>query len=113
MANNIPLEMVIDTQLSGVAAQLQPTVFKDGDSFCVLYGQNPQAGIFGCGRSVEEALIDWENNLHKAMSGSDASKNLKRIITNNQAPEEVEEFINRYRNERGEDDSQYNPNRNF
>ena len=31
MANNIPLEMVVDTQLSGVAAQLQPTVFKDGD----------------------------------------------------------------------------------
>ena len=43
--------------------QFKPPVFREGNAFCVLLGPDPQSGIFGCGRSVEEALRDWDNHL--------------------------------------------------
>jgi hypothetical protein len=41
----------------------RPVVFKEGDSYCVLLGPDPQEGIFGCGNSAEKAVIDWEHHL--------------------------------------------------
>lgn len=43
-------------------AMLRPRIFKDGDKWCVLYGDNIQDGVAGFGDTPHEAVIDWENN---------------------------------------------------
>ena len=42
---------------------LQPVVYKDGDAFGCLLGEDPTVGIFGCGNSADEAISDWKDNL--------------------------------------------------
>jgi hypothetical protein len=44
---------------------LRPTLFKKDDAFCCLLGPDQQEGVFGCGATREEALLDWESNLRK------------------------------------------------
>ena len=61
--------MLIDIDYEGKdipasAKEFRPAVYKDGDSFCVLLGEDPQAGIFGCGETTKAALEDWENHFN-------------------------------------------------
>lgn len=52
----------------------RPLVFQDSDGVCVVFGPDPQEGIFGCGPTIEEALKDWDDHLkiriglHKKMT---------------------------------------------
>ena len=39
-----------------VAKDRQPLVYHDGDAICVMAGETQMGGIFGCGRTLEEAL---------------------------------------------------------
>jgi hypothetical protein len=59
------------------AKKLKPEVFKDGDSYCCLFGPDPIVGIFGCGNTPEEAVLDWDKDLHKRIErlteGDDAA----------------------------------------
>ena len=43
-------------------AMLKPKVYKDGNKWCVLYGENIQDGIAGFGGTPHESVIDWESN---------------------------------------------------
>ena len=38
---------------------LKPSIFREGNAYCVILGPDPQSGIFGCGDTLEEALNDW------------------------------------------------------
>jgi len=38
---------------------LKPKIFKDGNEWCVLYGDNIQDGIAGFGATPNKALFDW------------------------------------------------------
>ena len=38
---------------------LKPKLYKDGDKWCVLYGDDIQEGICGFGETPYEAIIDW------------------------------------------------------
>lgn len=38
---------------------ISPTVYKDGDSFCCLSGDDPESGAFGCGDTPDAAIRDW------------------------------------------------------
>lgn len=40
-------------------AMMKPTLTKDGNQWCVLYGDNLQVGIAGFGGSPYEAILDW------------------------------------------------------
>ena len=42
-------------------SMIQPRVFKDGDMWCVLYGENQMDGIVGFGETIHKAIMDWEN----------------------------------------------------
>jgi hypothetical protein len=59
------------------AKKLKPQVFKDGDSYCCLFGPDPEVGIYGCGDTPENAILDWEKDLEKRMErlteGDDAA----------------------------------------
>jgi len=102
--------MLIEVPLKGIARKLSPAVFKYENNFCVLYGENAQTGIFGCGASVEEALIDWEYQLIKALSND---VEIKRIIAQVNPPEKVLHFLENYRNTAKNDDAAYKLNRNY
>ena len=43
-------------------AMLKPKIHKDGNKWCVLYGENIQDGVAGFGDTPHEAVIDWEIN---------------------------------------------------
>lgn len=40
---------------------LKPKLFKDGDKWCVLLGDDLQSGIAGFGDSPYKAILDWDN----------------------------------------------------
>ena len=42
-------------------SMIKPRVFKDGDMWCVLYGENLIDGIVGFGETIHKAIMDWEN----------------------------------------------------
>jgi hypothetical protein len=59
---------------------LQPVVYKNGDSFCCLLGEDPTQGIFGCGGSPQEAIDDWKVKLQKRMDQHDEDDELAEFV---------------------------------
>jgi hypothetical protein len=47
---------------------LKPLLFVDGNSYCCVLGEDPQAGVFGCGVTAHEALQDWDNHLKERIA---------------------------------------------
>jgi hypothetical protein len=47
--------------------RMRPSVFIDGDKWCVLYGSNLQEGVAGFGLSPNQAMIDFDKNWHKEL----------------------------------------------
>ena len=43
---------------------LKPKLAKDGDQWCVLYGDNLQIGIAGFGDTPHLAILDWNKQWH-------------------------------------------------
>tara|TARA_B100000378_G_scaffold70854_1_gene54078 strand:+ start:11090 stop:11329 length:240 start_codon:yes stop_codon:yes gene_type:complete len=41
---------------------LKPKIYKDGDKWCVLYGDNLQEGVVGFGKTPQKAVSEWTNN---------------------------------------------------
>lgn len=44
---------------------LKPKIFKDGNQWCVLYGDNIQEGIAGFGETPHEAILNWNKEWYK------------------------------------------------
>jgi len=40
--------------------QTHPVVYVSGDSFCCLLGPDPNTGIYGCGKTVQQALMEFD-----------------------------------------------------
>lgn len=47
---------------------LRPKLFKDGNSWCVLFGENIQEGIAGFGKTPHLAILGWNKNWHNPVS---------------------------------------------
>lgn len=107
---NIPKEMLVDAKLKGIADKLNPAVFRQGNSYCVLYGPAPQNGIFGCGSSIDEALTDWEGNLIKIMHND---IEIKRVLAYINPPQDVLAFLDDYRDRARHDEIGYDINKQF
>lgn len=46
--------------------ELNPLLYKEAeDAYCCIYGQDIHSGIFGCGKTPQEALENWDCNYHK------------------------------------------------
>ena len=41
-------------------ATLKPKFYKDGNQWCVLYGEDIQSGIAGFGDTLFAAIVDWD-----------------------------------------------------
>lgn len=46
-------------------AMLQPKIYKDGNQWCVLYGEDLQSGIAGFGDTPYKAILDWNKQWDK------------------------------------------------
>ena len=51
---------------SSPLSRLHPRLFKDGDQWCALYGEDLQAGVAGFGYSPYEAEQDFNRNYNRA-----------------------------------------------
>jgi len=40
--------------------QTHPVLYVDRDEFCCLLGPDPNAGIYGCGKTVQQALSEFD-----------------------------------------------------
>lgn len=47
--------------------QLDPVLFRDGSSYICLLGPDPQSGVYGSGRSPQEALSEWDKELRERL----------------------------------------------
>jgi hypothetical protein len=52
--------------------QLHPLLFKDGNTYCAVLGPDLMSGIYGCGDTPEDALIDWNDHLRERLRHPDA-----------------------------------------
>jgi len=77
---SIDKKEVVEVELQGMAKLLQPIVFKDGDSYCCLFGSDPQAGIFGCGDTAIDAVEDWNKNLQDHLTSADENDELVKFV---------------------------------
>ena len=48
-------------------ALLKPKLYKDGNKWCCLLGENIQEGIVGFGESPYKAVIDWNGAWHRTL----------------------------------------------
>ena len=69
-----------DIDLPLTARILKPLVYKDGDSFCVVLGPDPTEGVFGCGKTVNEALNDWNAHLQERIKNPTTDDDVANYI---------------------------------
>lgn len=69
-----------DQNIPASAREFRPAVYRDGDSFCVLLGEDPQAGVFGCGDTPIKALQDWEVHFNERMEEHASGDELVQYI---------------------------------
>lgn len=50
----------------GIMALLKPRVFKDGNQWCVLYGDNLQDGVCGFGDTPYTAMLEFNKAWDKS-----------------------------------------------
>jgi hypothetical protein len=81
----VPEEMkvnvdITDPKIPASVKQLRPVLFREGDAYCCVLGPDPEAGVFGSGKSTNETLQDWDRSLQMLKkSGKDADEVLKYI----------------------------------
>lgn len=82
----MPEDSVIrfDYEAEGVAEpvkQFRPLIYQEDEkTVCVILGPDPQAGVFGCGCTVEEAVSDWVAHF-KQVASHPGDDEVSRYIT--------------------------------
>jgi hypothetical protein len=74
-----------DNEIPESVRILKPLLFleeSEGElrAYCVVLGPDPQAGIFGCGDTPNEALQDWDNHLQEFKSQHEAGDEVAAYI---------------------------------
>ena len=59
------ISFAVEQEELGRFALLKPKIFKDGDKWCVLYGENIQVGIVGFGETPNKAIFAWNAEWNK------------------------------------------------
>jgi len=67
--NVIPVDYN-DPSLPPSVRDLQPLIYLDGNSVCVLNGTDPQADLFGCGDTLQAALNDFQKHYEEERENS-------------------------------------------
>jgi hypothetical protein len=67
-------------RLPQYVGEFRPLLFKEGDSYCAVLGPDPQAGIFGCGATPEDALVDWNDHLLEGLRHPDPNDPVMQYV---------------------------------
>lgn len=67
IAAGIRYQVAQEQQEFNLFAQLKPSIQKDGNQWCVLYGGDLQVGIAGFGDSPYLAIMDFNNQWYKSL----------------------------------------------
>lgn len=66
------LGSAIEQQEMAIVASLKPRIFIDGNSWCVLYGENVQDGVVGFGSTPRLAVYDfnkaWDRSIEQVVA---------------------------------------------
>jgi hypothetical protein len=72
-----------DADLPEPVRQFKPVLYKDGDSFSILLGPDPQEGVYGRGLSVDEAIKNWEQHFNDEIDNPREGNETTRFILDN------------------------------
>ena len=59
------LSAAVEVEEYNLFALLKPSLTKDGNQWCVLYGDNIQSGISGFGDTPYKAILDFNKEWNK------------------------------------------------
>ena len=59
------MALALEQEEYNLFSMLHPTLKKDGNQWCVLYGQDLQNGIAGFGDTPRLAILDWNKRWDK------------------------------------------------
>jgi len=65
------LSFSVEQEELGRFALLKPKLFKDGNQWCVLYGENLQEGVAGFGDTANQAIFAWNAEWNKSAQPKD------------------------------------------
>ena len=82
---SVPADMKVnidysDPSLPNSVSFFKPLVVQDGKGYCVILGPDPQLGVFGCGDTPKEALLDWERNLKERVKHPEKDDEVVKYI---------------------------------
>lgn len=83
MKRPVPKPMQVNFNEPGLpenARLLQPLVWQDESSYCVLLGSDPQKGVFGCGDTIAAALRNWNQHLQQKLAAEKNSNTIAQFI---------------------------------
>jgi hypothetical protein len=69
-----------DATLPETVRRLRPMVWHDESAFCVLLGPDTQAGVFGCGETIRNALADWDAQVREVLKSAKPADEVARYI---------------------------------
>jgi len=59
------MNAIVENEEYNLFSMLKPKLYKDGDSWCCLYGEDLVVGISGFGETPHEAILDWNRKWNK------------------------------------------------
>ncbi len=62
------MRMVSEQFAFNLFALLKPKIFRDGNKWCALYGEDTQSGVAGFGKTPFEAARDWNKQWHEEIN---------------------------------------------
>ena len=60
------MNLIVEQQEFNLFQMLKPKLYKDGDQWCCLYGEDVMEGIVGFGDTPFKAIIDWNSAWHNS-----------------------------------------------
>lgn len=69
-----------DSTLPETVRKLHPLVWHDGNAYCAVLGPDMQAGVFGCGETVDAALNDWDQHITDYLENASAEDEMAKFI---------------------------------
>jgi len=66
------LSLIVEKQEYNLFATLKPSIYKDGNQWCVLYGEYLHDGIAGFGDTPYLAILDFNKQFSSPISSSQA-----------------------------------------
>ncbi|MDQ0638356.1 hypothetical protein QF042_001921 [Pedobacter sp. W3I1] len=77
-------------RLPQCVSKLHPLLFKEGNTYFAVLGPDPQSGIFGCGDTPEDALMDWNDHLRESLRNPDPNNQVIQYVIKTLHPQRTE-----------------------